>query len=124
MRLFGHVAIVDDDASLRTALSRLLRAHGIDSLSYPSAREFLDALPAAMPACLILDVNMPQMTGPDLQRELRRLGIEIPTIVITAIDDPIVAAETMSLGAKSFLTKPATSQALMAAIDAAVRVSA
>ncbi|MBR0776919.1 response regulator [Bradyrhizobium diazoefficiens] len=121
MRLFGHVAIVDDDASLRAALSRLLRAHGIDSVGYPSARAFLAALPAAMPACLILDVNMPQMTGPDLQRELLRLGIDIPTIVITAIDDAFVAAEAMSLGAKSFLTKPAPSQALMAAIDSATR---
>ena len=124
MRLFGHVAIVDDDASLRAALSRLLRAHGIDSHGYPSARAFLAALPSAMPVCLILDVNMPGMTGPDLQRELLRLSIDIPTIVITAIDDERVAAETMSLGAKSFLTKPASSQALMAAIDSAVRVSA
>src|SRR3954468_1380080 len=124
MRLFGHVAIVDDDASLRAAFSRLLRGHGIDSQGYPSARAFLAALPAAMPACLLLDVNMPGMTGPDLQRELLRLGIDIPTIVITAIDDAFVAAETMSLGAKSFLTKPATSQSLMAAIDSAVRVSA
>ena len=82
-QLSGHVAIVDDDASMRVALARLLAVHKIDCRTYPSARAFLASLPSAMPICLILDVDMPEMTGLDLQRELLRLSVQIPTIVIT-----------------------------------------
>ena len=81
-QLSGHVVVVDDDASLRQALARLLAMHKIDCRTYPSARAFLTALPSAMPDCLIVDVNMPEITGLDLQRELLKLGVHIPTIVI------------------------------------------
>jgi FixJ family two-component response regulator len=117
-QLSGHVAIVDDDPSLRTALARLLAAHKIDCLTYTSARAFLEALPSARPVCLILDVNMPEMTGIDLQRELLRLGLHIPTIVITAVADESVAASARSLGAVDFLSKPIAGERLMAAINA------
>jgi FixJ family two-component response regulator len=117
----GHVAIVDDDASTRIALERLLAAHKIDCRTYPSARAFLAALPSATPVCLIVDVNMPEMTGLDLQRELLKLGVHIPTIVITAIEDEIVAAGAASLGAEALLLKPMNCEALMAAISSAAR---
>jgi len=104
MELSGHVAIVDDDASTRAALAQLLAAHKIDCRTYPLARAFLAALPSAMPFCLIVDVNMPEMTGLDLQRELLQLGIHIPTIVITAVE-------------------PLTREELMAAINSAARLS-
>jgi FixJ family two-component response regulator len=117
-QLSGHVAIVDDDLSVRTALARLLAVHKIDCRTYPSARAFLAALPSAMPVCLILDVNMPEMTGLDLQRELLRLGVHIPTIVITAVADESIAASAKSLGAVDFLSKPIAGERLMAAINA------
>jgi CheY-like chemotaxis protein len=63
MQRSGYVAIVDDDASMREALARLLRIHEINSRSYPSARVFLEGLASGMPDCLIVDVNMPEMTG-------------------------------------------------------------
>ena len=70
MQRSGYVAIVDDDAPLREALARLLRIQGINSRSYPSARVFLEGLASGMPDCLIVDVNMPEMTGIELQGEL------------------------------------------------------
>jgi FixJ family two-component response regulator len=114
------VAIVDDDASTLTAL-RLLRLHGIGSRSYPSARAFLTALPSAVPDCLIVDVNMPEMSGLDLQRELLTRGVHIPTIVITAVDDDSVAATAASPGAADFLLKPLMRERLMAAINSAAK---
>ena len=120
MHRSGYIAIVDDDAPLREALARLLRAHGIKSRSYPSARTFLKALPSDMPDCLIVDINMPDMTGLELQRELLNLGIHIPTIVITGVDEENIAAAAASLGAL-FLPKPVAREALMAAIDWAVK---
>jgi FixJ family two-component response regulator len=119
-RYARFIAIVDDDASMRVGLTRLLRVHGIKSRSYSSARAFLTALPSAMPDCLIVDVNMPEMTGLDLQRELLKLGVHVPTVVITAIEDESVAADAKSLDAEAFLTKPMNNKSLMAAINSAV----
>jgi CheY-like chemotaxis protein len=112
----GHVAIVDDDASVRKSLARLLRTLGIECRSYASARAFLRA---GIPDCLILDVNMPDMTGLELQRELLNRGVRIPTIVITAREGKGVAASAASLGAVAFFHKPVPRDALMAAISSA-----
>ena len=120
-QLSGHVAIVDDDASLREALARLLRVQGINSQSYPSARAFLDGLASGMPDCLVVDVNMPEMTGIELQRELLKREVCIPTVVISANDDQSIAASARSLGALAFLVKPIGRDALMAAIKSAKR---
>ena len=119
MQQSGYVAIVDDDASTRKALARLLRVHGINSRSYPSARIFLEGLSSGMPVCLIVDVNMPEMTGIELQRELLNRGIRIPTIVITASNDKSIAASAASLGAAAFFLTPVPRDALMAAINSA-----
>jgi FixJ family two-component response regulator len=119
MQPLGYVAIVDDDASVRKALARLLRVHGINSRNYPSARAFLEALPSHMPDCLIVDVSMPDMTGIELQCELLKCGVRIPTIVITASDDKSIAASATSLGAVAFFLKPVPLDALMAAINSA-----
>jgi FixJ family two-component response regulator len=120
MQRSGYVAIVDDDASIREALRRLLRAHGIKSLDYPSARAFLEALRSNMPDCLIVDVNMPHMNGIELQCELLNLGVCIPTIVITASDDRGLAARAASLGAKAFFLKPLSRDTLIEAISSAM----
>lgn len=117
----GHVAIVDDDTSTRVALARLLAINGIECRTYSSARTFLAAMPSAMPICLIVDVEMPEMTGLDLQRELLKLGVHIPTIVITATNEERVATSATSLGAEAFLLKPMSHEELMAAINSAVR---
>jgi CheY-like chemotaxis protein len=119
MQRYGYVAIVDDDASMRKALARLLRIHGINSQSYPSARVFLECLSSGMPDCLIVDVNMPEMTGIELQRELLKRGVRIPTIVITASDDKSIAASAASVEAAAFFVKPVPRDALMAAINSA-----
>ena len=119
MQRSGYVAIVDDDASMRKALARLLRIDGINSRSYPSARVFLEDLVSGVPDCLIVDVNMPEMTGIELQRELLNRGIRIPTIVITASNDKSIAARAASLGAAAFFLKPVPRDALMAAINSA-----
>jgi FixJ family two-component response regulator len=120
-QLSGHVAIVDDDAFTRRALARLLSVHNIDCRTYPSARAFLAALRSTMPVCLIVDVNMPEMTGLDLQRELLTLGVHLPTIVITANPDESIASRAASLGAATLLPKPFAKEALMAAIESAVK---
>jgi len=119
MQRSGYVAIVDDDASMRQALGRLLRIQGINSRIYPSARAFLEGLPSGMPDCLIVDVNMPEMTGIELQRELLNRGVSIPTIVISANDDESIAASARSLGAAAFFVKPVPRPALMATINSA-----
>jgi FixJ family two-component response regulator len=119
MQRSGYVAIVDDDAPIREALARLLRIQGINSRSYPSALVFLEALTSGMPDCLIVDVNMPEMTGIELERELLNRGVRIPTIVISANDDESIAASAASLGAVAFFVKPVPRGALMAAINSA-----
>jgi len=119
----GFVAIVDDDAPMRDALARLLRVHGINSRGYPSARALLNVLSVMhhceRPDCLIVDVNMPDMTGIELQRELLKYGVHIPTIVITGSGDKSIAASAASLGAAAFLLKPVPRDALMSAINLA-----
>jgi FixJ family two-component response regulator len=123
MQPSGHVAIVDDDASTRRALMRLLRIHGINGETYPSARAFLEALASHLPDCMIVDVNMPDMTGIELQYELLKCNVRIPTIVITASDDKNIAARAVSLGAAAFFLKPVPRDALIAAINSAIRAS-
>jgi len=81
----------------------------------------LAELPSGEPDCLIVDVNMPDMTGLDLQVELLKLGAHIPIIVITATDDENIASSAKSLGAQAFLLKPVNRDALLAAIDRAVQ---
>jgi FixJ family two-component response regulator len=123
MQRSGYIAIVDDDASMREALARLLRVHGINSRNYPSARALLNAVCSSQhsdtPDCLIVDVNMPEMTGIELQRELLKRGVRIPTIVITASDDKSIAASAALLGAVAFFPKPVPRDALMTAINSA-----
>src|SRR5215469_14964500 len=125
MQRSGYVAIVDDDASMREALARLLRVYGFNSRNYPSARTLLNALALTQhsdkPSCLIVDVNMPDMTGIELQCELLKRSVRIPTIVITASHDKNIAARAVSLGASAFFLKPVPRDALIAAINTAVK---
>jgi|SRR5579871_2644941 len=118
--LNGFVAIVDDDMAVRKGLARLLGACAIRARSYASAREFLESLPTEMPECLIVDLQMPEMTGLELQGELSRLGARIPTIVITAHNERGLRERCLQAGATAYLVKPLDSTVLLASIDSAV----
>ena len=115
----SRVAIVDDDASVRKALSLLLDAFSFEADTYGSAAEFLQSLPAVIPECLIVDLQMPEMTGLELQHHLVRDGFDIPTIVITAHDEFGAQERCQSAGAKAYLLKPIQENTLIAAIKAA-----
>jgi FixJ family two-component response regulator len=114
-----RVAIVDDDASVRKALARLLSAYSFEITTYGSAGDFLKSVGTGVPQCLVLDLHMPDATGLDLQRHLQRAGIRIPTIVITAYDEPGVRERCYTEGAAAFLVKPLNDAILIGAINAA-----
>ena len=110
---------MDDDTSVLKALARLLRARALEAKTYSSAREFLSALHEGLPECLIVDLQMPDMTGLELQRHLTRSGLRIPTIVITAHNEAGARERCESAGAVAFLSKPLQDTSLLAAIDGA-----
>jgi FixJ family two-component response regulator len=115
-----RVAVVDDDVSVRKALGRLLAASAFDTETYGSAREFLSSLKSELPECLIVDLHMPDLTGLDLQRHLKGAGLTIPTIVITAHNEPGVRERCQAAGAVNFLLKPVNGASLIGAINVAV----
>jgi len=113
-----HVAIVDDDASVLTALSRLLSTCSYRTATYQSARAFLESLRHGMPQCLVVDMQMPEFNGLDLLHHLTRHGIRIPTIVITGHDEAGNRARCEAVGTRAYLLKPLQGDVLIAAIDA------
>lgn len=110
---------MDDDPSVLKALARLLRARGFEARTYTSAWEFLSALHEGLPECLIVDLQMPDMTGLELQRHLTRIGLLIPTIVITAHNEAGARERCESAGAAAFLSKPLQDISLLSAIESA-----
>jgi FixJ family two-component response regulator len=115
-----RVALVDDDASVRKALARLLSASSFEITTFGSAREFLKSVKDAPPQCLVIDLNMPEVTGLDLQRHLVRAGIHIPTIMITGHNEPGLRERCVSAGASTFLVKPVDARTLIGEINTAV----
>ena len=111
------IAIVDDDPSVLKALARLLRARAFHARTFGSAQEFLAALPDGLPECLIVDLQMPEMSGLELQQHLTRRDVQIPTIVITAHGDVAARERCESAGAIAFLSKPLQDTSLFAAIE-------
>jgi len=114
------VHVVDDDASLLRAISRLLRSHDYTVVTYSSAGEFLQAGVPNGPACLLLDLNMPEMTGLELQQVISQYQSRLPIVFISGQADVPAAIRAMKSGAIDFLTKPFESKALLAAIDTAL----
>lgn len=114
------VYIVDDDNAVREAFARLLRAAGLEPHPYSSAEQFLEEVRDSPRACLLLDITMPKMNGPQVQARLNDRGIAIPVITVSAHDDEETRAWTRKLGAKMFLRKPVDDQALLDAINWAV----
>ena len=117
------VAVIDDDESVRESLPDLLREVGYAVHAFASAEEFLDAGDLTRTRCLILDVAMPGMSGPELQRELQRRGQGIPVVFITAHADEAVRPRLVEQGAATCLFKPFSDTALLAAISSAVRAA-
>jgi len=113
------IAIVDDDPSVLKALARLLATRSLATKAYISGAQFLTSLPEGLPDCLIADLQMPEMTGLELQLNLARQGVQIPTIIITAHDEAGMRARCKSAGAIAYLAKPVNETSLFAAIDAA-----
>jgi FixJ family two-component response regulator len=115
------VAVVDDDESVRESLPDLLRASGYPALAFASAKELLDSGDLVEIGCLILDVAMPGMSGPELHQELRHRGRAVPVVFITAVGDEAVRPRMLAEGAVDCLFKPFSEDALIAAISAAER---
>jgi FixJ family two-component response regulator len=114
------VFVVDDDASIRDALTSLIRSVGLSVETFGSARGFLTRQPTDAPGCLVLDVRLPGLSGLDLQRELAAAQITMPIIFITGHGDIPMTVQAMKAGAVEFLTKPFRDQELLDAIAQAI----
>jgi len=115
-----RIHIIDDDASFRAAIGELLSACGYRVALYASAKELLEAPPRSEPACILLDVQMAGLSGPQLQDRLAELGYRLPIVFITGHGDIPTTVRTIKAGAEDFLTKPVAKEKLLAAIERAL----
>jgi RNA polymerase sigma factor (sigma-70 family) len=119
--MLGVVHVVDDDASFRTAIERRLKKAGYEVATYPSAQHLLDRLPnESGPGCVLLDVRIPGLSGPELQSRLSELGSTLPIVFLTGYADVPTTVRAIKAGADDFLTKPVTSDQLLRAIQRAM----
>ena len=116
-----YVAIVDDEEPVRKALKRLLRASGLEAESYASGKHFLEASALRRPDCLVLDLHMPGMSGLQLMQEMQATGAMLPTVVITAYDEPATRQQCLAAGAAAYLRKPLDERLLLNAISATMK---
>ena len=114
------IFIVDDDPSIRLALENLISSTGQQAYTYESAKDFLRDCPREPAGCLVLDVQLPGLSGLDLQSALNHAGILLPVIFITGHGDIPTTVRAMKAGAVEFLTKPVSDSELLAAIDQAI----
>jgi FixJ family two-component response regulator len=114
------VHVVDDDASFRTAIGRLLAASGYQVALYGSASELLEKLPGRAPGCILLDVEMSGLNGPQLQNRLGEIGHKLPIVFLTGHGDVPTSVRAIKAGAEDFLTKPVPKKDLLAAIERAL----
>jgi FixJ family two-component response regulator len=120
MTTSAMIHIVDDDASFRAAIGELLIASGYRVSLYQSAQEFLKNPTADEPACVLLDVQMAGLSGPQLQEHLASVGQKLPIVFITGYGDIPTSVQTIRAGAEDFLTKPAPKEKLLEAINRAL----
>jgi RNA polymerase sigma factor (sigma-70 family) len=119
--LHSLVHVVDDDASFRTAIARRLKLAGYEVETYSSAQQLLDILPGVeKPGCILLDVQIPGLSGPELQGRLIELGSILPIIFVTGHADTPTTVRAIKAGAEDFLTKPVSSEQLIEAIERAM----
>lgn len=114
------ISIVEDDAGVRAATENLVKSLGFDVYTFASAEEFLRSHRAAETACLISDVQMPNMSGVELQAKLASRGLRIPTIIMTGFPDESVRRRALDAGAVGFLLKPFNGKALSQCIQVAM----
>lgn len=117
------IYIVDDDSAVREALSSLLRSYGMRVETFSDARSFLERERSSSPACLILDVRMPGISGVELQQRLKLVDPRMPIVFITGHGDIPMAVRAVKAGAVEFLTKPFSDDALMSAVKQGLRTS-
>ena len=117
----GLVHVVDDDTSFRTAIQRRLQLAGYDVVTYSSAQDLLERLPdEARPSCILLDVRIPNLSGPELQLRLGELGSKLPIVFLSAYADVQTTVKTIKAGAEDFLIKPVNSELLLKTIEDAI----
>jgi FixJ family two-component response regulator len=114
------VSVVDDDESVRESLPDLLRSFGLEAQPFASAEEFLASDALDRTGCLILDVSMPGMSGPELQQELARMKRAIPIVFITAHSEERVRPAVLRRGAIAYLIKPFSESAILEAVETAL----
>jgi FixJ family two-component response regulator len=114
------LALVDDDADVRVALTRLVASAGFAVESFGCGADFLKSVDDHEPACVVLDLHMPVVSGFDIQTALARNHPGVPVVVITGHDTPENRSRAMRLGARAYLCKPVDDEALLAAIDQAI----
>jgi FixJ family two-component response regulator len=114
------IAVVDDEASVRVALQRLIRAAGLDVKTFPSGTELLEYMRARQPDCIVLDLHMPGDNGFEVQSQLALAGMQVPVIVITGHDTTESRSRAMAGGALDYLLKPVDERILLDAISAAL----
>ena len=119
----GTVLLVDDDHSVRRSLARLLRSVGYRAEGFASARDFLAHPPGDGPACVLIDVRMPDVSGFDLFRQLQERRPGLPVVFITGHGDTAMADRAMKAGASDFLVKPIDESRLLAAVEQALTAS-
>ena len=115
------VHVIDDDESMRNALSSLFRSAELGVCTYARAQDFLDATQADAPSCLVLDIRLPGMNGLDFQDQLRKMKRPLPVILMSAHGDVPMSVRAMKAGALDFLTKPFRDQDMLDAVDRALQ---
>lgn len=116
-----RIVVVEDDASMSRAIARILRAGGFTATTFASAEAALEADAATAADCLVLDIQLPGMSGLEFYRRLALGGAEVPAIIITAYDEPAVREEVERVGARSCLSKPFAGRTLLDAVGEALR---
>jgi two-component system, LuxR family, response regulator FixJ len=118
------VCVIDDDDAARQSLEFLLKTAGVGVRTFESAKRFLEAMPEITSGCIVTDVRMPEMSGIDLLREVKRLNVALPVIVITGHGDVALAVEAMKIGAIDFLEKPFNDDLLLTSVRTALQKDA
>ena len=114
------VAIVEDDPGMRRGVERVLNLHGFEAEIFPSAEAFLGRDPDSRVACLVLDINLPGMSGLELRRRLTAAGSTLPVIFITAVDHDAVETAAIQAGCAAYLHKPFSAELLITAVTNAL----
>src|SRR3984957_11139142 len=116
----SQIYVVDDDVSVREGVGRLILSAGLNVKTFPTAQETIASLQQELPSCLVLDVQLPDINGFELQQQLAKKDLQVPIIFLTAYGDIPQGVRAMKAGAIEFLTKPFCDEELLSAIDQAI----